>query len=86
MAPAGRASAAPLSLLALVAYCAALLAAPASAGSQGFLPRRALLQTCLTCSGLTTCIKATCLYTDGTVNVSRGLSRSFLGRTSWVSA
>eukprot|EP00198_Chlamydomonas_reinhardtii_P013219 XP_001702556.1 predicted protein [Chlamydomonas reinhardtii] len=84
MAPAGRASAAPLSLLALVAYCAALLAAPASAGSQGFLPRRALLQTCLTCSGLTTCIKATCLYTDGTVNyVSVNLTSCKGASISW---
>ncbi|KAG2446204.1 hypothetical protein HXX76_000797 [Chlamydomonas incerta] len=70
MASPGRAFAAPLVLLALAA---ALLAVPASAGSlaaaraSGFLPRRALQQTCLTCSGLTTCITATCLYSSGSL-------------------
>ncbi|KAG2440469.1 hypothetical protein HYH02_010350 [Chlamydomonas schloesseri] len=73
MAFPGRASSAPLSLLALAVCCAALLAIPARAGRLGvsqatsFLPRRSLLQgQCdLSCSQLSTCIKAQCLYSEG---------------------
>ncbi|KAG2446205.1 hypothetical protein HXX76_000798 [Chlamydomonas incerta] len=70
----GRTAAAALLALA----CAALLAVPSAAGplgasrsssARGFLPRRSLLAAdCLACSTLSTCIKASCLSSDGTVN------------------
>ncbi|KAG2440472.1 hypothetical protein HYH02_010352 [Chlamydomonas schloesseri] len=98
MASPGRASPAPLSLVALAVCCAALLASPASAGRLGvsqatrFLPRRSLLQgnnnaggSCgLNCLDLTTCIKAQCLYSEGSASyVQVDLSRCKDASVSW---
>ncbi|KAG2440467.1 hypothetical protein HYH02_010348 [Chlamydomonas schloesseri] len=72
--PQGRTAAAAL-LLALAG--AALLAVPSAAGPLGaslsanhFMSRRSLLAgDCLTCADLATCITATCISSDGTVDV-----------------
>lgn len=77
-------------LLVVVSMAAAMCAWPAMAGrlgasraadvaTQSFLQRRVLQSDCLTCSALSNCVRAVCLYSDGNAtNVSSGRSSGLL--------